>query len=108
MCQQWVRPFALFAALTSTACGRSELPEGKEDYAGGWGGATIGLVITENASVDYVRGGTSISGSIVRFEDDDFVVYAVMNFLFDVTKPPHDVDGEQHMTVNGEDLIRSF
>jgi hypothetical protein len=108
----WNRIFVAFIFLAATGCGLSELPEGKENYAGFWSGPTIGIEITPDATVDYTRGSfdsqTSISGGIVRFEDDDFVVYAVMNFSFDVSEPPHDVDGEEHMTINGEDLVRSF
>lgn len=95
-------------ALALAGCGLDELPADKADYAGFWSGPTIALQITPDAMVDYQRNSagssTSVSGKIERFEGDDFVVYAVFNLSFDVSDPPHDEEGVQHMTVNGEDL----
>ena len=116
MSHLWKRTLIALTLVTLTGCGLSELPDGKEGYVGSWLGETTILFITHDAGVDYTRGdsnsSTHISGQIVRFEDDDFVVYAVMNFSFDVTEPPHVVEitdgndsvAKRHMTVNGEDV----
>ncbi|HEY4220501.1 MAG TPA: hypothetical protein VGO62_04145 [Myxococcota bacterium] len=90
--------------------GLTALPPDKQDYAGFWVGPTISLTIGQDAEVEYARdsagGSTSISGQIERFDGDNFVVYAVMNFSFKVTAPPHvDArDGLTHMSINGEDV----
>ena len=105
-----LQPVLVALALSMLGCGMDALPEDKADYAGFWTGSTINLQIAPDASVDYARStidsSTSVNGKIVRFEGDDFVVYAVLNLSFDVSDPPHDEEGVMHMTVNGEDLSR--
>ncbi len=96
-------------AAALSGCGLDALPDDKADYAGSWTGETIELQIGSDASVDYQRNtmesSSSISGKIQRFEGDDFVVYAVFNFSFDVGETPHeDAEGVLRMTVNGEEL----
>lgn len=96
------------AAMAMAGCGLDELPEDKADYAGFWSGPTIGLDIGQDASVAYQQNSagssSSVNGKIARFDGDDFVVTVFVDIRFEVSEPPHEVEGVLHMTVNDEDL----
>jgi hypothetical protein len=93
------------------ACTGVPLPADKRDYAGTWKSESVTLSIGEDGSVAYARregsSRTTLNAPIQRFENEDFVV-GILSFTatFDVTAPPHEVDGAWVMTVDGVELTR--
>jgi hypothetical protein len=106
---RWVG-FSLLLGMLS-ACTGIPLPEDKRSYAGRWTNETVTLAIGEDGSVAYARregsSRTTLNAPIQRFENEDFVV-GILSFTttFDVTEPPHEVDGKWVMTVDGVTLTR--
>lgn len=102
---------AAVLSLLLTACTGIPLPEDKRDYAGRWTSESVTLAIGEDGSVAYARregsSRTTLNAPIQRFENEDFVV-GILSFTttFDVTEPPHEVDGKWVMTVDGVQLTR--
>ena len=102
---------AVTLGLLLAACG-DPLPQDKIAYAGDWRSRDMRLLITPDGRCEYRRrreGGStsSIRAPIVRFEGDNFVVgLGMISTTFVVSKPPHLVGGQWHMTVDGVDLIR--
>jgi len=87
------------------------LPEDRLHYVGEWRGKEMGLLILADGSVVYKRlkngGTTSVNGPLKEFEGDDFTVGVLfMTTTFDVTEPPHEVNGIWQMTVDGVKLVR--
>ncbi len=106
-----LRP-ALTVALCAlvAACGIA-VPDDKSDYIGEWRAPDMGLYISRDGRVEYWRkqglAKTSVEGPLQSFEGDDVTVgVSVMTTTFDVTVPPHEVDGEWTMTVDGVRLTR--
>lgn len=108
--------FPIAALLLSTgllmaACSEPIPPE-KLAYAGEWRGGNVHLVITPEGSVQYERrdgaANISVSAPIQRFEGDNFVVgVGPFNTTFVVSKPPHLVNGQYRMVVDGVELTRT-
>jgi len=105
----------LFALLA--ACSGSDgpaIPASKSEYIGRWQGAAQGtkmvLEIGQDGQVRYARKGKvnkSLDAPLQRFADDDFVVgIGPLNTRFRVSAPPHQVQGEWRMTVDGVELTR--
>ncbi len=93
------------------ACSGQPLPADKADYAGHWRGGGIDLTIRAEGHVSYVKlqgkSKTEIEGPLQGWQGDDFVVgVMVVKTKFDVTEPPHEVDGIWTMTVDGVTLTR--
>jgi len=93
------------------ACEAKPLGPEKADYAGHWRGDGVDLVIEAEGRVKFERkhgaGVVKISGPIAVWVEDDFVVgVMVQKTRFDVTEPPHEVDGRWRMTVDGVALVR--
>ena len=101
----------LSAALLVAGCSEPIPPE-KIAYAGEWRGENVELVITLEGSVQYERRSgsstVSVNAPIQRFVGDDFVVgIGPFNTTFVVSKPPHLVDGQYRMVVDGVELTRT-
>lgn len=93
------------------ACSAEPLPADKADYAGHWRGKGVDLVIEASGQVQYRKakgkGQVEISGPITQWIDEDFVVgVMVVKTKFDVTEPPHEVDGIWMMTVDEAQVVR--
>lgn len=103
----------LIVSLAALLAACSEpIPPEKLAYAGEWRGGNVHLVITLEGSVQYERrdgaANVSVSAPIQRFEGDNFVVgVGPFNTTFVVTKPPHLVDGQYRMVVDGVELTRT-
>jgi hypothetical protein len=100
----------LLAAALLVSCAQPIPPE-KLAYAGEWRGANVLLVITPDGSVHYRReegsSKVSIDAPIQRFEGDNFLVgIGPFNTTFVVSQPPHVVEGQHRMVVDGRELTR--
>lgn len=87
------------------------LPEDRLDYVGEWQSNKMGLLILADGTVAYKRleggGSSSVNGPLKEFVGDDFVVGVLfMTTTFDVSEPPHEVEGIWKMTVDGVELTR--
>lgn len=96
--------------LLLTGCAEP-LPEDRLDYVGEWQSREMGLLILADGTVSYKRlkngGSTSVNGPLKEFVGDDFVVGILfMTTTFEVSDPPHVVDGLWKMTVDGVQLTR--
>lgn len=105
--------------------GPSQLPQGKEAYAGTWLGDGVALTITPKAQLHYIRqdlpkagqaGGVSVSSltsttvnlPITRFDPGELTAGRfLISTRFVVNHPPAQVDGEWKMTVDGTELTRN-
>lgn len=101
---------ALASILLLTACS-DPLPQDRLDYAGMWQSHEMALLILADGSVSYKRlkngGTTSINGPLKEFDGDNFVVgIGPMATTFTVTEPPHQVDGQWQMVVDGVRLTK--
>lgn len=101
----------LSAGLLLAGCSEPIPPE-KVAYAGEWRGENVELVITLEGAVQYERRSgaskVSVNAPIQRFEGDNFVVgVGPFNTTFVVSKPPHLVDGQYRMVVDGVELTRT-
>lgn len=101
--------FAILCLLLS-ACAKP-LPADKTAYAGEWDAPTMSLLITSSGMVSYKRAeghtSTSINAPVKNFEGDDFVVgVGPATTTFKVSAPPHQVQGQWKMTVDGVELTR--
>jgi hypothetical protein len=100
----------LVVAALLASCSEPIPPE-KLGYAGEWRGENVLLVITLEGGVAYKRqdgkSSVSINAPIQRFEGNNFVVgVGPLNTTFVVAQPPHLVDGQYKMTVDGVELTR--
>jgi len=87
------------------------LPEDRLNYVGDWRSEDMQLVIFADGRVEYqrVQGGmtTSIHAPLKDFSDDGFTAGLLFaTTTFDVTVPPHEVNGAWKMTVDGVELTR--
>ncbi len=100
------------AALVAVpACGGIPLPADKSSYAGHWTGENVDLRISPEGRVNYLRSNgssnTKLNAPLQRFDGEDFVVGVWMiTTTFDVTDPPHEVEGVWTMTVDGTVMTR--
>lgn len=100
----------LFLLLVLAACSEP-LPENKLIYAGEWQSKEMELLILADGTVAYKRlkngGSTSVNGPLKEFQGDDFTVgIGPITTTFEVSEPPHEVDGEWQMVVDGVRLTR--
>ena len=96
--------------LLLSACSEP-LPDSKLDYVGEWRSKEMGLLILQDGTVAYKRlkggGSTSINGPLKEFVGNDFVVGLwFLTTTFEVSEPPHRVDGVWQMVVDGIRLTR--
>jgi hypothetical protein len=99
----------VFAVLL-TACSEP-VSQLKRDYVGDWQGPRMTLSIRADGTVEYERikegGNVSIKGPLKEFRGDDFVVgVSFLTTTFEVSEPPHEVDGQWQMVVDGVRLTR--
>jgi len=109
---KYARSTALFLLLALLAGCAKPLPEHRRDYVGHWQGPGADLLILADGSLVWkrIKGGasTSIQASIQKFEGDDFFVGAgPFSTRFDVSEPPHTVQDQWRMTVDGVELTRT-
>ena len=93
-----------------TACSQP-IPEDKLLYVGEWQSKEMGLLILQDGSVAYKRlkGGvsTSVNGPLKEFVGDDFKVGIwFLTTTFEVSEPPHKINGKWQMVVDGVRLAR--
>ncbi|MDM7862303.1 hypothetical protein QTP81_16975 [Alteromonas sp. ASW11-36] len=101
----------LLTIIALAGCSKP-LPPEKLSYAGEWQSPEMYLLILEDGTVAYKRlqngGSTSINGPLKEFVEDDFVVgFGFLTTTFDVTQPPHEVQGTWTMVVDGVTLTRT-
>lgn len=106
--KNWLLVIALAVMLVGCA---EPVPENRLDYVGEWRSKEMSLLILTDGSVAYQRlkggGSTSITGPMQGFDGDDFVVGVLfMTTRFEVSEPPHEVDGEWTIIVDGVRLWR--
>ncbi|GHA13904.1 hypothetical protein GCM10008090_24600 [Arenicella chitinivorans] len=107
-----MRKYLTVLAMTLFLSGCAEpLPEERRDYVGQWQGTGMELLILKDGTVAYERikggGSTSVNAPLKEFVGDDFTVGILfMTTTFDVSSPPHEVDGVWKMTVDGVELTR--
>ena len=87
------------------------LPKDKLHYAGKWQSKEMYVLILEDGTVAYERlkngGTTSVNGPLKEFQGDNFVVgVGPITTIFIVSKPPHQVEGQWLMEVDGVLLKR--
>lgn len=98
-------------ALLLAACGKPVPPE-KAAYVGYWQGPGMALQITQEGQVRYKRvqgtQTTSIDAPLQGFAGDNFDVgVGSLVTTFVVSTPPHEVNGQQRMVVDGVELTRT-
>jgi hypothetical protein len=103
------RIFLMLALLSGCS---DPLPKDKLHYAGEWQSKEMYVLILEDGTVDYKRlkrgGTTSVNGPLKEFQGDNFVVgIGPMTTMFKVSKPPHQVEGQWLMEVDGVLLKRT-
>lgn len=96
--------------LMLVACSKP-LPEDKLIYSGEWQSKEMGILILADGTVSYKRlkngGTTSVNGPLKEFQGDNFVVgIGPITTTFEVTEPPHEVDGTWQMVVDGVRLTK--
>lgn len=101
---------AILVSLLLAACGVA-VPEHKADYVGEWTAPGMYLLLTQDGSVVYwrIRKGASveIEGPLKGFKGDDFEAgFGPITTVFKVSAPPHQVDGDWLMTVDGVEMTR--
>jgi hypothetical protein len=104
----WIASLPLLLLLAGCT---APLPAEKSAYAGHWQAQNMSLMIEPGGSVRYKRqqgaGSTSIEGPLKRFVGDDFEVgIGPMSTTFVVSQPPHQIDGQWKMVVDGVELTR--
>ena len=87
------------------------IDESKLQYVGSWQSTEMAILILRDGSVSYQRlkkgVTTSVSGPLKEFRGDDFVVGVLfLTTTFKVTEPPHNVNGQWQMVVDGVRLTR--
>jgi hypothetical protein len=101
---------ALAGALLLCACAQP-VPAEKERFVGEWQAPQMYLLVQQDGHVRYLRQEgstkTSVTGPLQGFQGDNFTVGVwFMATTFNVTQPPHEVEGTLRMTVDGVELIR--
>ncbi len=98
----------LLGALVGCA---KPIPQERSAYVGEWHGASMDLRIEQDGRVAYRRWRgsvhTSIDAPLREFEGDNFIVgVGPLTTIFVVSAPPHEVDGNWKMTVDGVELTK--
>ena len=101
--KNWLMVIAMAVLLAGCA---EPLPENRLDYVGQWRSKEMSLLILADGTVAYERlksgGTTSINGPMQGFEGDDFIVGLLfLTTRFEVSEPPHEVEGDWTMVVDG-------
>ncbi|WP_246128667.1 hypothetical protein [Pleionea sediminis] len=96
--------------LSLTGCA-DPIPTNRFNYVGEWQSNEMSLLILADGSVSYKRlkngGSVSVNGPLKKFEGDNFIVgFLFFTTTFEVTTPPHEIDGIWKMTVDGVELTR--
>jgi hypothetical protein len=96
--------------LLLSACAKP-IEKSRLDYVGEWRSPEMALLILADGSVAYkrIKNGmtTSVNGPLKEFDGDDFIVgVGFFTTTFDVSEPPHEVEGHWQMVVDGVRLIR--
>lgn len=100
----------LFTCLLA-ACGKP-VPADKQDYVGTWESTTTSLLIDASGRVVYKHQPSpstskSLDAPIKAYEGNDFIVgVGPLTTRFVVSAPPHRVEGNWKMTVDGQELTR--
>ena len=100
----------ILGALLLVGCSKP-LPESKRNYTGEWQSEEMKLLILADGTVAYRRFkkgvSTSVNGPIKEFNDNNFVVgFLFLTTTFEVTEPPHEVEEQWQMVVDGVRLTR--
>jgi len=101
---------SIIILILLTGCA-NPLPESRLNYVGDWQSKEMRLLILADGSVSYKRikkgGSNTINMPLKEFADDDFVVgIGFLSTTFDVSEPPHVVNGLWRMTVDGVRLTK--
>ena len=108
---------AVLVALTlaACACGGCEstpVPEERKELVGSWQGEGVTLTITAEGHCHYVKvggGKKELNAPIQRFGDDGFDVgLGSLTTTFKVSKWPYVDGGKWKMTVDGQELVRTY
>ncbi len=102
---------ALVLALCLVACGKP-VPADKSAYVGNWQAPNMMLQISQDGNVRYERkdGSTStkVDAGLKEFNGDNFTVgFGPITTEFKVTAPPHQVEEDMKMTVDGVELTKA-
>jgi len=87
------------------------IEDSRLSYVGHWHSNEMALLILQDGSVSYkrVKKGltTSVNGPLKEFIGDDFVVGVLfISTTFKVTEPPHKVNSDWQMVVDGVRLTK--
>ncbi|WP_444994519.1 hypothetical protein [Aliikangiella sp. IMCC44359] len=106
--KNYLVPIALILLLSACA---EPLPQERLNYVGNWQSPEMSLLILADGTVAYKRlksgGSVSVNGPLKEFAGNDFNVGILfMSTTFNVSEPPHEVNGVWQMTVDGVKLTR--
>lgn len=106
-----LKPLIALALVAALAGCSKPLPAERMAYAGEWQSKSMALLISKEGQVSYrrVEGNqtTSVNAPLKEFQGDNFVVgVGPMSTTFVVSAPPHEVDGQWKMTVDGVELTK--
>lgn len=102
---------ALLFTLVLAACGKP-VPADKQAYVGTWESTTTSLLIDASGRVIYKHQPSpsvskSLDAPIKAYEGNDFIAgVGPLTTRFVVSVPPHQVNGNWKMTVDGQELTR--
>lgn len=102
---------AATALLLATACKGADVPADKAAYVGQWRGNDMLFELTATGMVHSKRhrsgGSTEINLPLKAFEGPNVTVgIGPASTTFEVSTPPHQVDGKWMMTVDGVEVSR--
>lgn len=100
----------LAVTLFLAGCGVA-VPSDKQAYVGEWQSHGMAVNITQNGRVVVVKekdgSKTRVEAPLQGFSGNDFIVgLGPMKTTYKVSAPPHQVDGQWRMTVDGVELTR--
>lgn len=100
----------LLTLLGLVGCGQS-VPPDKQAYIGEWQSNGMAVNIAANGKVIVVKEGangrTKVEAPLQGFTGNDFTIgLGPMKTTYTVSAPPHQVNGEWKMTVDGKELTR--
>ena len=105
------KTWLIFVLLLFLSACSNPLPEDKLDYTGEWQSKEMALLILADGSMAYkrIKNGTttSVNGPIKEFQGNNFIVgIGPLTTTFEVSEPPHQVNGNWQMVVDGVRLTR--
>ncbi|MBZ0087328.1 MAG: hypothetical protein K8F33_04460 [Thermomonas sp.] len=101
----------LLTLLGLVGCGQS-VPPDKQAYIGEWQSEGMAVNIAPGGKVIVVKEGggsarTRVEAPLQEFSGNDFTIgLGPMKTTYRVSVPPHEVNGEWKMTVDGKELTR--